>query len=163
MREFTTVSFPGLGLDAFTLNKIALSLGPIEVRWYGIFVTLGIALAFVYATWRGKKSESFVFDDVIDIGLFTVSLGVIGARLYYVLTTLDEYDYSSLRVEKSKKERVYVKVDATVTNSEGKSQQVTLTVILVEEADGWKIDNPTYANYNEAKDRYDELKNQDIK
>jgi hypothetical protein len=74
-----------------------------------------------------------------------------------------EYDYDSLRVEKAKKERVYVKVDATVTNSEGKSQRVTLTVTLIEEADGWKIDNPTYANYNEAKDRYDELKDQDIK
>lgn len=95
MKEFTTISFPGIGLDPFTLNKIAISIGPIEVRWYGIFVTLGIALAFAYAAWRGKKSENFIFDDVIDIGLFTVTLGVIGARLYYVLTTLDDYNYSS--------------------------------------------------------------------
>ncbi len=95
MRELTTVSFPGLGLDAFALNKIAFSIGPIQVRWYGIFVTLGIILAFAYATWRGKKSEGFSFDDVIDVGLLTVVLGVIGARLYYVLTTLDDYNYSS--------------------------------------------------------------------
>lgn len=74
-----------------------------------------------------------------------------------------EYDYGSIRVEKAKKERVYVTVDATVTTSEGKSQLITLTVNLIEEVDGWKIDNPTYANYNELKDRYDELKDQDIK
>ena len=70
-----------------------------------------------------------------------------------------EYDYGSVKVERSKKERVYAKVNATVTNSDGKSQQTVITVTLVEEEDGWKIDNPTYANYNELRDRYDELNN----
>ena len=97
MKEMTNISFPGLGIEQFSLNKIAFSLGPIEVRWYGVFITLGIVLAFAYAAWRGKKNEGIIFDDVIDIGLFTVILGVIGARAYYVLTTVGtgEYDYSS--------------------------------------------------------------------
>ena len=73
------------------------------------------------------------------------------------------YDYDSLRVEGSKKEKVYVKIDATVTKADGKSQSTTVTVALVEEDDGWRIDNPTYANYNEYKDRYDELNNKDLK
>lgn len=73
------------------------------------------------------------------------------------------YDYDSLRVEGSKKEKVYVKIDATVTKADGKSQNTTITVALVEEDDGWRIDNPTYANYNEYKDRYDELNNKDLK
>lgn len=73
-----------------------------------------------------------------------------------------EYDYDSIKAEKSKKDKVYVSVNATVTNSEGKSQNVTLTITLIEEDDGWKIDNPTYANYNSAQDRYNEL-NKDLK
>ena len=73
------------------------------------------------------------------------------------------YDYDSLRVEGSKKEKVYVKIDATVTKADGKSQSTTVTVALVEEDNGWRIDNPTYANYNEYKDRYDELNNKDLK
>ena len=73
------------------------------------------------------------------------------------------YDYDSLRVEGSKKEKVYVKIDATVTKADGKSQNTTVTVALVVEDDGWRIDNPTYANYNEYKDRYDELNNKDLK
>lgn len=72
------------------------------------------------------------------------------------------YDLSSISVEKSKKERVYVKVKATVTTSDGKSQSIELTVNLIEESDGWKIDNPTYANYNPYKDKYDELKDKDF-
>lgn len=68
-----------------------------------------------------------------------------------------EYDYDSIKAERSKRDKVYVSVNATVTNSEGKSQKITLTITLVEESDGWKIDNPTYANYNTSKDRYNEL------
>ena len=80
-------------------------------------------------------------------------------------TRLDKisYDYDSVRVERSKKENVYVKVDATVTNSQGDSQKVTITVVLIEEANGWRICNPTYANYNALNDRYNELENQKIK
>lgn len=93
MSNITNIAFPGLGIDGFSVNKVAFSIGDkIEVRWYGILITLGIVLAFLYSYWRGKRSEGIVLDDVIDIGLWTVILGVIGARLYYVLTTLDEYD-----------------------------------------------------------------------
>ena len=95
MKELIAVSFPGLGIDPFVLNKIAFSIGPLQVRWYGILITLGIVLAFTYAAWRGKRNEHVLFDDVVDLALFTVIPGIIGARLYYVLTTLGDYDYSS--------------------------------------------------------------------
>ncbi len=95
MKELIKVSFPGLGIEPFTLNKIAFSIGSLEVRWYGILITLGIALAFAYAFFRGKRNEGIVPDDIIDIGLVTVLMGVLGARLYYVLTTLDEGGYNS--------------------------------------------------------------------
>jgi hypothetical protein len=72
------------------------------------------------------------------------------------------YDYESMKAEKSVREKVYIKVNATVTNMDGESQNITLTINLVEEEDGWKIDNPTYANYNAVKDQYDELKNKDF-
>ena len=88
----TNVSFPGLGIGEIELNKVAFSLGSIEVRWYGVIITMGIVLAFLYAFWRGKKSENVTSDDIIDIGIVTVLLGVIGARLYYVLTSLEQYD-----------------------------------------------------------------------
>ena len=72
------------------------------------------------------------------------------------------YDYDSFVVTGSKGERVYVSVDATVTRADGKTQETTVKIALYEEEDGWRIDNHTYANYNEYKDLYDELKNQDI-
>lgn len=87
----TVVSFPGLGIENFELDNVAFNLGGnFPVYWYGVIITLGIVLAFVYAAFRGKY-EGVKLDDLIDVALWTVILGVIGARLYYVLTTLDRY------------------------------------------------------------------------
>ncbi len=96
MNEWIEVAFPGLGIESFSLNKIAFSVFGLEVRWYGIFITLGILFACWYTMFRGKRNEGIIPDDVIDIAIVTVLLGVLGARLYYVLTTLDEYSYKSL-------------------------------------------------------------------
>lgn len=87
MREIVNISFPGLGIDEFSIRKIAFTLfGKLDVRWYGILITTGILLAVLYTVWRGKRNEKILSDGVIDVALVTVVLGVIGARLYYVLT-----------------------------------------------------------------------------
>lgn len=92
MGEQVVVSFPGFGIGEWTLNKVAFTLfGKFEVRWYGLFITLGMALAFFYVIWRAKRSEGIKSDDVIDVGLVTILLSIIGARLYYVLTSLENY------------------------------------------------------------------------
>lgn len=86
------VSFPGLGIDSFDLNPIAFTLfDKVKVHWYGIIITLGIILAFSYCAWRAKQA-AIIFDDLLDMTIFAVIFGIIGARLYYVLTSLDEYD-----------------------------------------------------------------------
>ena len=57
------------------------------------------------------------------------------------------YDYDSITVKKSVKEKVYLSVNAVVINTEGDSRSVEITINLVEEEDGWRIDNPVWANY----------------
>ena len=87
----TVVGFPGLGIEKLEMDKVAFSLFEVvEVRWYGIMLTLGIVLAFLYVMWRGKRNEGVSSDDIIDVGIFTVIAGIIGARLYYVLTTMND-------------------------------------------------------------------------
>lgn len=88
----TTLSFPGLGIGEFQIDPVAIRIGDsFEIRWYGIIIVTGIILAFLYACYRAKH-EGISFDNMIDITLFTVLFAVIGARAYYVLTTLDQYD-----------------------------------------------------------------------
>ncbi len=86
----TTVSFPGLGIGEFQVNPVAIPIGN-GIRWYGIFIVLGMLLAFLYCSYRAKQ-EGISFDDLLDIAIFTIIFAVIGARAYYVLTSLDRYD-----------------------------------------------------------------------
>ena len=86
-----TVSFPGIGIENFNLNPIAFSIGPLSVRWYGIIITLGIVLAVIYCAYRARQ-EGISFDTMLDIAIFTIIFGVVGARAYYVLTSLEKYD-----------------------------------------------------------------------
>lgn len=85
----TTISFPGLGIEEITLNKIAISLfdGTITIRWYAIFICLGILLAYFYFLYRGKKNEAIDEDNLINIVLFVVPIAIIGARFLFVLTS----------------------------------------------------------------------------
>ena len=87
----TIVSFPGLGIGEFTVDNVAFNLGgDFPVYWYGVIITLGIISAFLYAAYR-CYFEKVKVDDLIDVALWTVILGVVGARLYYVLTSLGTY------------------------------------------------------------------------
>ncbi len=88
------ISFPGLGIGEFSFNKVAFTIpigSGVEVRWYGIIITLGIILGLIYASFRAKHEE-ISFDNLLDITIFTVIFAIIGARLYYVIFSSDTYD-----------------------------------------------------------------------
>ena len=90
----TTVSFPGLGIGEFSVDRVAFELFGKPIYWYGVIIMLGIVAAFAHALIRSKR-EGFTTDDVLDMGIFTVLFGVLGARLYYVVTTLDTHEYKN--------------------------------------------------------------------
>ena len=107
-----------------------------------------VSVARYYQHTDNEKNESYI---------------MVYSRFEPSLVDTIVYDYDSIKAEKSKKENVFVSVKATITNAEGKSQVVTLTINLIEEESGWRISSPTYAKYNELLDRYNELKDQKLK
>lgn len=75
-------------LDDFyhSLNPVALSLGPLSIRWYGLAYLVGFVLAGVvmYRTAQHWKLN-VTLDDVLNL-MAGISFGVIvGARLFYVI------------------------------------------------------------------------------
>ena len=83
LKEFT-LSFPGLGIEGWKINSVAFTLGEnFNVMWYGVVIALGMLMAIAYASYRCKQ-QGIKIDDLIDIAIFTIFFGVIGARLYYV-------------------------------------------------------------------------------
>ena len=84
MKDFITVSFPGLGIDSFEVSSTAFAIGDFKIMWYGVVIALGMLMAIAYASYRCKY-EKIKVDDLIDIAIFAIFFGVIGARLYYVI------------------------------------------------------------------------------
>ena len=89
----TKVSFPGLGIGEIEINPVAISIGNIEVRWYGIIICIGMLLAVAYVMFRAKQ-RNISIDDVIDIALVIIPCGIVGARLYYVIMEFDRFLYT---------------------------------------------------------------------
>ena len=65
-----------------------------------------------------------------------------------VFTSEVEYDFESIKVLGSEKETVFITIDCTVTKDALLPQKRTVKISLIEEEDGWKIDSPTFVNYD---------------
>lgn len=90
MLRISQISFPGLGIGEFSVNSVAFEIFGLEIAWYALLITLGMVAAIVYTCVQSKKI-GVTFDDIIDFAIFTIPIGVIGARLYYVLSEIDQY------------------------------------------------------------------------
>ncbi len=71
-------------------NPIAISLGFIDIRWYGLLIGTGAFMGLLLAIIEGRrfKLPADFFMDIVLIGLPTA---VLCARVYYVLFNLKDY------------------------------------------------------------------------
>lgn len=72
------------------LESVAFSLGPIEVRWYGIILGTAALIGLLLAIREGKRFR-IVPDFFMDLLLIGVPSAIVGARLYYVAFQWDDY------------------------------------------------------------------------
>lgn len=73
-------------LQFHDIDKVAFSLGPLKVHWYGITYLVGFAVGWWLGNRRANKPNSgWTTDEVADL-LFYIAVGVIlGGRLGYML------------------------------------------------------------------------------
>ncbi len=72
------------------MDRIAFTFFGIDIAWYGLLIAIGMMLGVLLAVKRARYinvSEEIVYD----IALWTIPIGVIGARVYYVLFNLEYY------------------------------------------------------------------------
>lgn len=91
------VSFPGLGLH-FEFNPVALQLGGLTIRWYGVLIALGLVLALIYALNVCNRRYGVTQDKLLDCVLVGIITAIIGARLYYVAFKWDVYSQDPLSI-----------------------------------------------------------------
>ena len=84
------VTFPGLGLS-FEVNRVAFTIGSINIYWYGVLIALGIVLAILFA-FRHCTEFGIDGDGLTDVVVVGVIMGILSARAYYVAMAPFSYD-----------------------------------------------------------------------
>lgn len=72
-----------------TIDRVAFTVFGVEIYWYAIIIVIGmiVGVSSILLLAKHKKLNP---DDLLDIILFALPLGIVGARLYYVITDWDD-------------------------------------------------------------------------
>ena len=82
--EIPSITFPILG-EGFKLDFLPyFTVFGWRIYWYGVLIAIGFLLAVMYVM-RRTKDFGITQDDLIDMLIVAVPLGIVCARLYYVI------------------------------------------------------------------------------
>jgi len=77
----------------------SFELGPIRVHFYALFILIGIALA-IWIGSRRFRQRGGQAGMILDIALWAVPFGIVGGRIFHVVTHWDYYFYSGADLSK---------------------------------------------------------------
>lgn len=77
------------------IDPIALSLGPLQIHWYGVMYLLAFGFAYFLATYRAKQRTGWNEEMVSDMIFFGAMGVILGGRIGYVLF----YEFSKFLAE----------------------------------------------------------------
>ena len=85
----TSISFPNLGIYLENVGK-SIEVFGFEIAFYGIIIGCGVMAGIIMAAMEAKRTGQNP-DTYYDLALYAVVLSVIGARIYYVIFSWDQY------------------------------------------------------------------------
>ncbi len=78
-------------------SRVAFTIFGREIYWYGVLIAVSVVLAIVLAM-REAKRRRFNPDLLLDFALLAIPLGVVGARLYYVVFEWSQFANDPVRI-----------------------------------------------------------------
>lgn len=91
-----SIRFPNLGLQFEDVGR-GISIFGFEIAYYGIIIAIGMALGYGLAQWQAARTKQNN-ELYLDFAMFAVIAAIIGARLYYVMFTWDDYKNNVIEV-----------------------------------------------------------------
>lgn len=85
----STILFPNLNLVLPHVGK-SISIGGFEIAYYGLVIAVGMALGIMLILRIARKSGQNE-DSYVDLTIITVLCSIIGARMYYVIFSWQDY------------------------------------------------------------------------
>ncbi len=83
------IRFPNLGIELENVVN-GFHVGDFEVRLYGVVIALGYLLAYILIAKEAQRTKQNP-ELYLDFMLWMIIPSILGARLYYVLFSLDEF------------------------------------------------------------------------
>lgn len=72
------------------MNPILIEIGNIKIYWYSIMILLGVILGYILIVKESKK-YNISKEKISDMIFYTMIIGILGARIYYVIFNLKYY------------------------------------------------------------------------
>ena len=85
----TAIEFPNLHIKINSLPK-SFSVFGFEISFYGVIIAVGMLLGILLVLYEAKKTGQN-YNTYIDLAIFVILIGVVCARLYYVIFRWDYY------------------------------------------------------------------------
>ena len=79
------------------IDRVAFTLFGKDIYWYGVLMAIGIIVA-VFIAHLETKRKGLHKDTIFDMCLIVIPMGIVGARLYYVLFELESYLADPIRM-----------------------------------------------------------------
>ena len=79
------------------MNPVMFNLFGIEVHWYSVLILIGIILGIILLEKEAKRFK-YPKDTIFNICFWAIIIGIIGARLYYVIFNFSYYSNNILDI-----------------------------------------------------------------
>ena len=79
------------------MDSIMFSIFGIDIRWYSLLILIGIVIGVLLLEREAKKFK-YPKDLIFNMCFWTIIIGIIGARLYYVLFNFSYYKSNLLEI-----------------------------------------------------------------
>lgn len=90
------INFPHLGIYLNHVGK-NIKIGNFTIAYYGIVIAIGMLLG-IAAILKRAKTTGQKSDDYLDISIWSMLIGIVGARAYYVIFAWDLYKDNLLSI-----------------------------------------------------------------
>lgn len=88
-----------LVLQILEVDRVAISLGKINIYWYSILILTGILIAYCIAR-KECKNIGIKINDLDDFAFGLIPIAILGARIYYCIFTFNEFKNNILGIFK---------------------------------------------------------------